>query len=256
MLEKPITSELGGVSPTIVLPGKWSSADLRFQAEHVVTQKLHNGGFNCVASQVLVLSSDWEQKDAFLDAIRAVLRSAPARAHYYPGCEARIDRARADYPRPRSSAARLLITGLDLPPATSRRCARSTSRRCSRSRSCRDSASAFLHAAVEAVNERLRGHARREPHRPSRDAVRARAGAGRRRRRAALRHGRDQCVDRRRLSHAARELGRVRRPHPGGHPERHRCRPQRPPAREPRAHSGARAVPARAAIGRSTANSP
>jgi len=32
LLAKPITSELGGVSPTIVLPGRWSDADLRFQA--------------------------------------------------------------------------------------------------------------------------------------------------------------------------------------------------------------------------------
>ena len=114
LLEKPITSELGGVSPTIVLPGKWSSADLRFQAEHVVTQKLHNGGFNCVASQVLVLSSDWAQKNAFLDAIRAALRSAPAREQYYPGCEARIGRARAAYPAAEELATRWLITGLDL----------------------------------------------------------------------------------------------------------------------------------------------
>ena len=37
LLTKPITSELGGVSPIIVLPGTWSKADLRFQAEHVAT---------------------------------------------------------------------------------------------------------------------------------------------------------------------------------------------------------------------------
>ena len=41
LLTKPITSELGGVSPTIVVPGRWSKRDLAYQAEHVVTQKLH-----------------------------------------------------------------------------------------------------------------------------------------------------------------------------------------------------------------------
>ena len=41
-LRKPITSELGGVAPVIVLPCRWSDADLRFQAQHVATQKLHN----------------------------------------------------------------------------------------------------------------------------------------------------------------------------------------------------------------------
>ncbi|RPI21941.1 MAG: aldehyde dehydrogenase, partial [Actinobacteria bacterium] len=56
LLGKPITSELGGVSPFIVVPGPWSEADLRYQAEHFVTQKILNGGFNCVAAQVLVLA--------------------------------------------------------------------------------------------------------------------------------------------------------------------------------------------------------
>ncbi|HEY5230079.1 MAG TPA: aldehyde dehydrogenase family protein, partial [Galbitalea sp.] len=37
LLKKPITSELGGVSPIIIVPGKWSKADLVFQAEHVAT---------------------------------------------------------------------------------------------------------------------------------------------------------------------------------------------------------------------------
>ncbi len=57
---KPITAELGNVSPTIVVPGPWSDADFRFQAEQIVTQKLHNGGFNCIAAQVVVLPQDWD----------------------------------------------------------------------------------------------------------------------------------------------------------------------------------------------------
>ena len=57
---KPITAELGNVSPTIVVPGPWTDADFRFQAEQIVTQKLHNDGFNCIASQVAVLPRDWD----------------------------------------------------------------------------------------------------------------------------------------------------------------------------------------------------
>ena len=98
LLAKPITSELGGVSPIIVLPGAWSKADLRFQAEHVVTQRLHNGGYNCIAGQVLVLSSDWAQKDAFLAQVRVALTRAPARPAYYPGSDDRVQRALTDYP--------------------------------------------------------------------------------------------------------------------------------------------------------------
>ena len=45
-----VTSELGGVSPTIIVPGPWSEADIAFQAQQLATQKMNNGGFNCVAS--------------------------------------------------------------------------------------------------------------------------------------------------------------------------------------------------------------
>src|SRR5690606_7201300 len=39
-LKKPITAELGGVSPIIVVPGEWSDADLAFQAEQGATLRL------------------------------------------------------------------------------------------------------------------------------------------------------------------------------------------------------------------------
>jgi aldehyde dehydrogenase (NAD(P)+) len=98
VLHKPITSELGGVSPTIVLPGVWSAADLKFQAEHIVTQRLHNGGYNCVASQVAVISSNWPQKDEFLAELREAYHQAPARPDYYPGSSYRVASAAAAYP--------------------------------------------------------------------------------------------------------------------------------------------------------------
>lgn len=98
LLEKEMTSELGGVSPIIVVPGKWSKADLRFQAEHVATQRLHNGGYNCIAGQVLLLSSDWPQREAFLTELRSAMRRAPARSAYYPGSDRRLSDAKSHYP--------------------------------------------------------------------------------------------------------------------------------------------------------------
>ncbi|MEU0873056.1 aldehyde dehydrogenase family protein [Nocardia brasiliensis] len=98
LLDKPITSELGGVSPTIVVPGDWSDADLRYQAEHVATQRLHNGGYNCVAAQALVLSKDWHLKDKFLAELRTALAQAPQRTPYYPGSDTRVADALAAYP--------------------------------------------------------------------------------------------------------------------------------------------------------------
>ena len=99
LLEKEITSELGGVSPIIVVPGEWSPADLRFQAENVATQRLHNGGYNCVAGQVVVVSSDWAQKDDFLAELRKAVSRAPARPAYYPGSDQRVAAALAAYPQ-------------------------------------------------------------------------------------------------------------------------------------------------------------
>ncbi|MGA6222077.1 aldehyde dehydrogenase family protein [Streptomyces umbrinus] len=113
LIEKPVTSELGGVSPTIVVPGEWSDADLRFQAEHVVTQRLHNGGYNCCASQVVVVSSDWAQKDQFLTYLRAGLAAAPARTAYYPGNDDRVAQAIAAYPEAERIGERVLVPDLD-----------------------------------------------------------------------------------------------------------------------------------------------
>jgi aldehyde dehydrogenase (NAD(P)+) len=98
LLEKPISSELGGVSPVIVVPGDWSQADLDHQAAHVATMRLQNGGYNCIAGQLVILSSDWPQKDAFLDALRRAMESAPQRPAWYPGSDDRVASALESYP--------------------------------------------------------------------------------------------------------------------------------------------------------------
>ncbi|WP_320669362.1 aldehyde dehydrogenase family protein [Patulibacter defluvii] len=92
-IAKEVTSELGGVSPVIVVPGRWKAADLKFQAEHVATQRLHNGGYNCIAAQVVILPAGWEQGPAFLEHLREAIARAPARPAYYPGSDARVERA-------------------------------------------------------------------------------------------------------------------------------------------------------------------
>ena len=111
LLTKRISSELGGVSPVIILPGPWSAADLSFQAEHVATQRLHNDGYNCIAGQVVVLSADWPQKDAFLAELRKVFDRAPARADYYPGSDQRVAAALAAYPSAQRHGGRVIARG-------------------------------------------------------------------------------------------------------------------------------------------------
>jgi acyl-CoA reductase-like NAD-dependent aldehyde dehydrogenase len=97
-LEKPITSELGNVSPVIVVPGRWSAADLRFQAEHVATQMMENNGFNCNAAKVIILHDAWPQREEYLGHLRRVLGSLPQRPAYYPGSEERFERFVESHP--------------------------------------------------------------------------------------------------------------------------------------------------------------
>lgn len=98
LVGKPFSSELGGVSPCIVVPGPWSNADFRFQAEHIVTSKMNNSGHNCIASQVLVVPRDWDGTERLLDEIRRVLRELPERTDYYPGAERRLAAVLAAHP--------------------------------------------------------------------------------------------------------------------------------------------------------------
>jgi aldehyde dehydrogenase family protein len=98
LLTKPITAELGNVSPVIVVPGPWSAGDLRYQAANLVSMLTNNAGFNCNATRVIVQHSAWSLRPALLDAVRAVLARVPARRAYYPGAPARDAAFRAAHP--------------------------------------------------------------------------------------------------------------------------------------------------------------
>jgi aldehyde dehydrogenase (NAD(P)+) len=90
LLTKPITSELGGVGPAIVVPEDgWSTENVTDVARNIVTQRLHNSGFNCVATQIVVIPAAWQRADEFVDAVRAHLVAAPERPAYYPGASSR-----------------------------------------------------------------------------------------------------------------------------------------------------------------------
>jgi Aldehyde dehydrogenase family len=98
LLQKPITSELGGVTPIIVVPGQWSDREIAFQARHVASMVTHNASFNCVAGKVLVLSKGWAQRLQFLDQVRQQLRKIPPRPAYYPGAQERYSCFLERYP--------------------------------------------------------------------------------------------------------------------------------------------------------------
>ncbi len=119
-VDKPISSELGNVTPVIVVPGPWTAKEMQFQAENIATMVVNNGSFNCNAAKLLVLPDGWDQGDALVAKVREVLASIPVRKAYYPGARDRWGRFLTAHPQAEKLAADAegtvpwtLITGLD-----------------------------------------------------------------------------------------------------------------------------------------------
>ena len=85
VVTKPVSCELGNVSPVVIVPGEWSAKEIEYQAKHVATMITNNAGFNCLTPRVIVTHSRWPQRDEFLDALESVLATLPTRRAYYPG---------------------------------------------------------------------------------------------------------------------------------------------------------------------------
>lgn len=97
-LNKPISSELGCVTPVLIIPGDWSDADIAWQAEHVAGMVAQNGSFNCNAAKVVVTWKSWPLRAKFMAALEEQLRQAPTRKAYYPGAEQRYKNFIEKYP--------------------------------------------------------------------------------------------------------------------------------------------------------------
>jgi hypothetical protein len=91
-LTKPVTSELGNVSPWIIVPGVYSTKELTSQAMHLAASISNNAGFNCLATRVIVTCQNWPQRREFLRLLQQNLQSIPKRPAYYPGALERYRR--------------------------------------------------------------------------------------------------------------------------------------------------------------------
>lgn len=118
--ERPITAELGNVTPIVIVPGAWSARELEYQAWNVAGMVTNNASFNCVAGKVLVVAEGWPQRAAFLARLREVLASIPPRHAYYPGARDRWRSFREAHPQAEilspeveASVPWTLIPGLD-----------------------------------------------------------------------------------------------------------------------------------------------
>jgi len=100
-LDKPLSAELGNVSPVIVVPGPWSDAELAYQAENVVSMLTNNAGFNCNATRVVVQHAEWPQRQELIEKMGDFFADVPSRDAWYPGARERFDRFLAEHPEAR-----------------------------------------------------------------------------------------------------------------------------------------------------------
>jgi hypothetical protein len=91
LLRRPISSELGNVSPVAIVPYTYSEDELAFQARNVVSMVANNVSFNCNAAKMLITAEGWPQHDRFFALVEQGLASLPERYAYYPGAFDRYD---------------------------------------------------------------------------------------------------------------------------------------------------------------------
>lgn len=156
-LEIPVTSELGNVSPWIVVPGHYSDRQLQFQAENIAASIVNNASFNCLATKVIVTSADWPDRDQFLMLIEQKLQQISRRYAYYPGAAERWQRFTGSEPDDKEYLPWKLIRDAD--PAQSPHLFQEESFVCVCAETAlkAETASGFLEQAVEFVNQDVWG---------------------------------------------------------------------------------------------------
>ena len=164
-LRKPVTSELGNISPVIVGPGRYTDRQLRWQLENIAGGVVNNASFNCNAHKLLVTGTGPAGGKDLLEGLEATLQDVPPRFAYYPGAEQRyrtLTEGRARLVKIGEAAPGALpwgiIPGLD--PADDREAAFKTEPFCSVLSQVtldRTDPLEFLERAVAFVNERLWG---------------------------------------------------------------------------------------------------
>ncbi len=85
LLKKEITSELGNISPVIIVPGPYRQDELWFQARDIAGMVCNNASFNCNAAKLLVTARHWNQRAPMLELIEKGLARGSVRKAYYPG---------------------------------------------------------------------------------------------------------------------------------------------------------------------------
>jgi len=89
LFAKPVSSELGNISPVLLVPGKYSDAELTTMARGLAGMVVQNASFNCNAAKMLITPKGFAQREALLTRLKAELAQIAPRNAYYPGAETR-----------------------------------------------------------------------------------------------------------------------------------------------------------------------
>ena len=88
LLQKKITSELGNISPVLVVPGRYSERELADVAEGIAGMLFNNASFNCNAAKLLILPRPMAED--MRARLQRLFNEHAARPAYYPGAAARF----------------------------------------------------------------------------------------------------------------------------------------------------------------------
>jgi aldehyde dehydrogenase (NAD(P)+) len=86
-LDKSITSELGNISPVVIVPGRYTDKELSDVAEGIAGMFFNNASFNCNAAKLLVLPKDLAEP--ITTRLKRSFSEQAPRAAYYPGAISR-----------------------------------------------------------------------------------------------------------------------------------------------------------------------
>eukprot|EP00388_Colpodella_angusta_P022911 GDKJ01058566.1.p1 GENE.GDKJ01058566.1~~GDKJ01058566.1.p1 ORF type:complete len:602 (+),score=136.98 GDKJ01058566.1:8-1813(+) len=83
--DKPVVAELGGCSPVIIAPSKWSSMEMKLQIGNLAVFTMFNGGHICVRPQCIVTCKNWPQREEFVAGLKKKLEGIAPWRSFYPG---------------------------------------------------------------------------------------------------------------------------------------------------------------------------
>ena len=92
VIKKPVTSELGNVSPAVVVPGVYDSSEIEHAAKSIVGSHAFNAAFNCNATKLVVTPRGSAVRERLLSAIQREFEAISPRRAYYPGAERAYER--------------------------------------------------------------------------------------------------------------------------------------------------------------------